>query len=125
MISYPTRPPRSGKSLLATIFLPCWVWLRDPAERFMFASYSAVLSTKHSIDRRTLIKSRWYRSRGGTTVKLAEDLNQKAEFANTHRGHMIATSVSASATGRGGNFLLAGLTVFFDSAATEVRMESR
>jgi hypothetical protein len=50
-------PPRSGKSLLATIFLPCWVWLRNPAERFMFASYSASLSTKHSVDRRTLIQS--------------------------------------------------------------------
>jgi hypothetical protein len=34
-------PPRSGKSLLATIFFPCWVWLRNPAERFMFASYSS------------------------------------------------------------------------------------
>ena len=50
-------PPRSGKSLLATIFLPCWVWLHNPAERFMFASYSSILSTKHSVDRRTLIQS--------------------------------------------------------------------
>ncbi len=100
-------PPRSGKSLLTTVFLPCWVWLRNPAERFMFASYSAVLSTKHSIDRRTLIKSRWYQSRWGAAVRLADDSNQKTEFANTQRGHMIATSVGASATGRGGNFLLA------------------
>src|SRR5438034_11263716 len=43
-------PPRSGKSLLTTIFFPTWVWLRNPAERFMFASYSSVLSSKHSID---------------------------------------------------------------------------
>src|SRR5271155_4759256 len=53
-------PPRSGKSLLATIFLPCWVWRRSPAERFMFASYSAALATKHSVDRRALLQSPWY-----------------------------------------------------------------
>jgi predicted phage terminase large subunit-like protein len=100
-------PPRSGKSLLATIFLPCWVWLHNPAERFMFASYSAVLSTKHSVDRRALIQSPWYQRRWSSVVKLADDSNLKTEFSNTARGHQIATSVGASATGRGGNFLLA------------------
>jgi len=99
-------PPRYGKSLLATIFLPCWVWVRNPAERWLFASYSAALATKHSVDRRTLIRSQWYQSRWGMTVKLADDSNQKTEFSNTARGHQIATSVGASATGRGGNFLL-------------------
>jgi predicted phage terminase large subunit-like protein len=100
-------PPRSGKSLLATIFFPCWVWLRNPAERFMFASYSSTLSTKHSIDRRAVLRSRWYQRNWGDIVKFADDLNQKNGFANTQRGEMIATSVGASATGRGGNFLLA------------------
>lgn len=100
-------PPRSGKSLLATIFFPCWVWLRNPAERFMFASYSSTLSTKHSVDRRAVLRSRWYQRNWGDKFKFADDLNQKNEFANTSRGHMIATSVGASATGRGGNFLLA------------------
>src|SRR5260370_28205062 len=74
-------PPRYGKSLLATIFLPCWLWLRSPAEHFMFASYSAALSTKHSVDRRTLLQSPWYQSRWGSIVKLAEDLNQKTQLA--------------------------------------------
>lgn len=100
-------PPRSGKSLLATIFLPCWIWLRNPDERFMFASYSAALSTKHSVDRRALIQSPWYQSNWSGVVKLADDSNLKTEFTNTARGHQIATSVGASATGRGGNFLLA------------------
>jgi predicted phage terminase large subunit-like protein len=113
-------PPRSGKSLLTTVFLPCWMWLHDPAERFMFASYSAVLSTKHSMDRRTLIKSRWYQSRWGATVRLADDLNQKTEFANTQRGHMIATSVGASATGRGGNFLLADDLINPEQASSDL-----
>lgn len=68
---------------------------------------SATLSTNHSVDRRALIKSPWYQGRWKGIVKLATDLNLKTEFSNTARGHQIATSVGGSATGRGGNFLLA------------------
>ena len=99
-------PPRSGKSLLVSVFFACWLWLRAPWERLLFASYSAVLSTKHSVDRRTLIQSPWYAGNWGGIVSLAEDSNLKTEFSNTSRGHMIATSVGASATGRGGNFII-------------------
>ncbi len=116
-------PPRYGKSLLATIFLPCWVWLRNPAERFMFASYSAALSTKHSVDRRALIQSPWYQSHWSGVVKLAGDSNSKTEFANTQRGHMIATSVGASATGRGGNFLLVDDLINPQQANSDVERE--
>jgi predicted phage terminase large subunit-like protein len=112
-------PPRYGKSLLATIFLPCWVWLHNPAERWLFASYSAALSTKHSVDRRALIQSLWYQSRWGEFVKLADDSNLKTEFSNTARGHQIATSVGASATGRGGNFLLADDLINPDQANSD------
>jgi hypothetical protein len=41
-------PPRSGKSLLASVLWPAWVWIRRPATRWLFASYSASLSTKHN-----------------------------------------------------------------------------
>ncbi len=117
-------PPRYGKSLLATIFFPCWVWIHDPSERFMFASYSSTLSTKHSIDRRTLINSRWYRSQWGAIVKLSDDLNLKTEFANTQRGHMIATSVGASATGRGGNFLMVDDLINPDQANSDLERQA-
>jgi predicted phage terminase large subunit-like protein len=117
-------PPRSGKSLLATIFFACWVWAHNPAARFMFASYSSTLSGKHSIDRRALIKSSWYQRRWGATVKLADDLNLKAEFANTQRGHMIATSVGASATGRGGDFLMADDLINPDQANSDLEREA-
>jgi hypothetical protein len=31
-------PPRSGKSLLTSVFFPVWVWVRHPEERLVFAS---------------------------------------------------------------------------------------
>ncbi len=113
-------PPRSGKSLLVSVFFPCWLWLRAPWERMLFASYSAVLATKHSVDRRALIQSPWYVGNWGIIVRLAEDSNLKTEFSNMARGHMIATSVGASATGRGGNFIICDDLINPDQANSDV-----
>jgi predicted phage terminase large subunit-like protein len=112
--------PRFGKSLLVSVFFPCWLWLRMPAERFLFASYSTVLATKHSVDRRALLQSRWFASRWGKLIRLADDANRQTEFSNTQRGHMIATSVGASATGRGGNFLICDDLINPDQANSDV-----
>src|SRR5215469_2096568 len=37
-------PPRSGKSLLASVLWPAWVWCKRPESRWLSASYSAKLS---------------------------------------------------------------------------------
>jgi hypothetical protein len=50
-------------------------------------------------------------------------LNQKNGFANTQRGEMIATSVGASATGRGGNFLLADDLIHPQQANSDLERE--
>ena len=112
--------PRFGKSLLASVFFPCWLWLRAPAERFLFASYSALLATKHSVDRRALLQSLWFSMRWRDVVRLADDANLKTEFSNTQRGHMIATSVGASATGRGGNFLVCDDLINSEQADSDI-----
>jgi hypothetical protein len=91
------------KSLLVSVFWPTWEWIRYPSRRWIFASYSEALSLKHSLDRRTLLQSDWYQARWGVTMQLASDQNVKGEFQNTQRGVMIATSVSGSITGKGGD----------------------
>jgi predicted phage terminase large subunit-like protein len=96
-------PPRTGKSTIATICFPCWTWATDPKHGFLCASYSGALSTEHSVARRNLILSAWYRSLWGDRFRLAEDQNLKTQFDNDHRGQMIATSVAATALGKGGD----------------------
>jgi predicted phage terminase large subunit-like protein len=96
-------PPRYMKSLLVSVLWPTWEWIQAPHRRWVFASYAESLSTKHSLDRRTLLQSPWYQSRWGDRVHLASDQNVKHEFLNTRRGHMIATSIGGSITGKGGN----------------------
>jgi predicted phage terminase large subunit-like protein len=99
-------PPRMGKSLNVTVFFPTWVWARRPQTRWMFASYSGDLATKHSVDRRTLIQSAWYQDRWGGLFAMASDQNRKTEFENTARGAMIAVGVGGSATGKGGDYVI-------------------
>ena len=69
-------PPRYAKSTCVSIMWPTWVWAREPfpgkphnlalegpATRWIFASYADELRTKHSLDRRKLLQSDWYRER--------------------------------------------------------------
>lgn len=97
-------PPRHAKSNTVTVSFPTWAWALQPWLRFMFFSYAQDLSTKHSMDRRALMESPWYRRNWGKRVQLVED--QKTELTNTARGHMIATSLHGGAMGKGGDILI-------------------
>lgn len=99
-------PPRYGKSLLVSVFWPVWEWIQHPGHRWLFASFSEALSTKHSIDRRRLIESAWYRDAYGHIVRLASDQRTKTDYHNTRRGSMVSTSLAGSITGKGGNRLV-------------------
>lgn len=96
-------PPRHGKSRVVTIAWPCWEWIRAPYLRYLFASYSSDLSVTHSVDRRTVLLSEWYRERWGHIVELTGDQNAKEEYRNTAQGIMVATSTRGTALGKGGN----------------------
>src|SRR5712691_90086 len=96
-------PPRYMKSLLVSVLWPTWEWVQAPHRRWIFTSYAESLSSKHSVDRRTILQSPWYQDRWGDRVQLASDQNVKNEFLNTRRGHMIATSIAGSTTGKGGS----------------------
>lgn len=99
-------PPRNAKSNLVTILWPSWSWTLRPALRWIFCSYSASLSTKHSVDRRRIIESAWFQKNWGGIVRLSVDQNQKQEYENTARGHMISTSVGGTITGKGGDVIV-------------------
>jgi predicted phage terminase large subunit-like protein len=98
-------PPRSLKSLCVSVAWPAWLLAQDPSSRIMVASYSQILSIKHSLDCRKLLQAPWYKSAYSKTV-LAKDQNQKSKFMTNEGGFRFATSVMGTATGEGGNFLI-------------------
>lgn len=99
-------PPRNAKSNLVTVSFPAWVWANNPEKRFIFTSYADGLSTKHSVDRRTIIESDWYKGGWGDKFQMRTDQNVKTEFVNDKRGHMIATSMHGTVTGKGCDILI-------------------
>lgn len=99
-------PPRYGKSNTVTVMWPVWTWITDPESRWLFTSYSETLAVKHSLDRRRILESDWYRKRWGDVFRIASDQNQKHEYENSRRGVMVSVGMQGSATGKGGNYII-------------------
>lgn len=100
-----TLPPRSLKSLCASVALPAWYLGQDPTRRIICASYSDGLSTKLANQRRTVMKAAWYgRVFPGTRISTSKDT--QTEFETTRGGGCFATSVGGTLTGRGGNLII-------------------
>lgn len=99
-------PPRTLKSILITIMFPVWVWTRTPNQSFACASYAQPLSEEHSVKRRRLLESDWFRHLWGDRVWLQKDQNQKSKFQNNYQAQMFATSVGGTMQGIGGAFLI-------------------
>ena len=54
-------PPRSLKSITASVAFPAFVLGHNPTRRIICVSYSGGLATKLANDFRAVIEARWYR----------------------------------------------------------------
>lgn len=95
-------PPGTMKSLLVCVFWPAWVWIRHPAKKFFYASYSDYLSLRDSIRCRDLVTSFWYQARW--PISLRDDQNTKGLWKNDRGGWRLATSVGGKGTGEHPDF---------------------
>ena len=96
-------PPRSSKSNLISIAFPAWVWLHNPQEEFLYASYSGSLSAEHSRKCRLLLESDWYKALSGLSMRRSTE----REIENNKNGRRLATSVTGVGTGKGASILVA------------------
>ena len=56
-----TQPPRSLKSICASVAFPAWALGHDPTLRFLCVSYSESLATEFTRQFRMVTESEWYR----------------------------------------------------------------
>ena len=97
-------PPRSLKSIAASVALPAWLLGHDPSCRIITVSYSEDLARKHARDCRIVIESDWYK-RAFAATRLSRRKNTETEITTTRHGFRLATSVGGTLTGRGGDVL--------------------
>lgn len=100
-----TVPPRSLKSICASVAFPAFVLGHDPTRRIIEVSYAEGLARKHANDFRAVMRSPLYRRLfPATRISAAKDT--ELEVMTTARGFRYATSVGGTLTGRGGNLLI-------------------
>lgn len=98
-------PPRSAKSLCASVAFPAWMLGRDPNKRIICVSYAQDLAVKLSNQTRTLMRAPWY-ERLFPGTRLGGAKNTESEFETTRGGYRMATSVGGVLTGRGGHIII-------------------
>jgi hypothetical protein len=112
-------PPRSLKSITASVAFPAFLLGHDPTGRIICVSYSAELAKKHSNDFRAVVEAPWYRALFPGTRIGQKDSETEIELAA--RGFRLATSVGGTLTGRGGRIIIIDDPLKPDDAYSEAK----
>jgi predicted phage terminase large subunit-like protein len=100
-----TMPPRSLKSIAASVAFPAFLLGRDPTEKIVCVSYAEDLAEKFGRDTRAVMESDWY-LRAFPRTRLSRHKSADLDFETTQRGGRLATSVGGTLTGRGGGAII-------------------
>lgn len=116
-----TVPPRSLKSICASVAFPAWVLGRDPSRRIICASYGQELANKLARDTISVMQAPWYERVFPT--RLASRA-ATADFETSQRGGRRATSVGGVLTGLGGDLIIIDDPVKPDEALSDVQRQA-
>jgi predicted phage terminase large subunit-like protein len=98
-------PPRSLKSISASVAFSAFIHGHDPGKHIISATYAQDFSVKLHNDYRTILASRWYKELfPGTMLDRRKDTEN--ETALTGRGTRLATSIGGVITGRGADYII-------------------
>lgn len=99
-------PPRCSKSMIVSVFLPAWLWLRDPTLKIRCCSSNPRVSSRDSRYCRDLIASKWYRETFAIPWTIRHDIDGVERFDNTERGERHASTFNAKVTGEGTDIII-------------------
>lgn len=100
-----TLPPRSLKSLMASVAFPAWLLGRDPSKRILCVSYSGGLAVDHAENFRRLVGIQDFKNTFAD-LDLHKGRNTQLEQRTSQGGFRLATSVGGTITGRGGDVII-------------------
>ena len=98
-------PPRSLKSLYASIAFPAWLLGHQPDKRIICVSYGRSLTTANANSFRRVIKSAWYQELFPLT-RIDPRKDTEDEVRTTRGGYRLNTTVGGALTGRGGSSII-------------------
>lgn len=113
-----TMPPRSAKSISASVAFPAFIHGHDPAKEIIAVSYAQSLASKLHNDYRTILSSEWFKNLFHKT-RIDPKKESEQEVRLTRRGVRLATSVGGVLTGRGADFIIIDDPLKADDAHSE------
>jgi len=118
-----TLPPRYGKSKFFSVIWVAWMLGQDPTLNFVCVSYSNELAGKMARDCLAIMQSNWYRELFPKTI-ISSKRSATADFETTAGGGRLATSVTGTLTGRGGDIIILDDVLKPDEAPSDVTRET-
>jgi predicted phage terminase large subunit-like protein len=110
-------PPRSLKSICASVAYVAWLLGHDPTRRIIVVSYSNELAVELHRQFRMVIDAAWYRALF-PAMRPAKDTG--TELVTTAGGSRYATSVGGTLTGRGADLIVVDDPLKFEEAMSDV-----
>lgn len=112
-------PPRSLKSLIASVAFPAFVLGHEPARKLICVSYGQELADDLARDCRQVMQQPWYRALFPGTA-LAPSRQAVHAFETTAGGYRLATSVGGVLTGFGADIIVIDDPIKPDEALSDV-----
>ncbi len=113
-------------SLLTSVFWPAWMWLREPGNRVLCASYALSLAIRDASKTKDLVLSEWYQETFGPEWKIRHDSKAKQDYQNSARGSRKSVSVGAGTTGfRGKGVIIDDPLSIMDGYSEKKKHEAR
>lgn len=98
-------PPRSGKSIIASVAFPMFAVGHDPNRRIICVSHTEDLARKFSIDRRAIAQSSWFDA-AFPACRLTGRRPRDLELTTTQRGSVLAAGMGGAILGRGADLIV-------------------
>ena len=97
--------PRSAKSTIISQLAPTWLWIVDPTESIISASYGDHLVKRDMTVSRAIIDSPKYQENWGNKFKWSKDQNEKKYYRNDKNGFRLGLTPRGIGTGEGCTWL--------------------
>ena len=116
-------PPRNGKSRMISVIWIASMLGHDPRLNFVGVSYSNELSGKLARDCLSVMQAPWYRQLFPGTI-ISAKRSAAMDFETTAGGGGLATSITGTLTGRGGDIIVIDDAIKPDEANSETTRKS-
>lgn len=99
-------PPRTSKSLITSVSLNAWAWIKDPTIPFIAVSFDDELSLLNAQYCKDIMKSDEYQALFGDLFQIRHDADSKGYFMNDKGGFRLSKTTGANITGHKGMIII-------------------